>query len=56
MHAQECYKIINKLAKHPSVDSDPEIFKLLCDLTDLINNIEKELHHAKEMAYWGKDY
>ena len=56
MHAQECYKIINKLAKHPSVDQDPQIFKLLQELTDLINDMEKEIDHVKKMAVWGKDY
>jgi hypothetical protein len=56
MHAQECYKIINKLAKHPSVDSDPQIGVMLQELKDLIHDMQKEIDHARKMAVWGKDY
>ncbi len=56
MHAQECYKIINKLAKHYSVDSDPQIWVMLQELKDLIHDMQKEIDHVRKMAVWGKDY
>jgi hypothetical protein len=56
MHAKQCYKIIEKLFKHPSVDPDPQIRNMIQELMDLINDMDKEIKHARQLAVWGKDY